>query len=240
LKELLADYIVKKVSDLIEEHKGKSSLVIGLGSGTTAGLAVKKLAARYSGKIVPFKAIATSYESASTALEAGIDVLPLFSGVVPDFSFDGADEVDPQLSLIKGGGAAMTQEKIVARRAGGITVIVTEEKLVPRLGVKFPVPVELLQIAVEDVKRVVEKLPGVSSMKLREGTGKLGPVTTELGNFILDVTYSGEIPADTESVLKLIPGVIETGLFPHDAKEVIVAKDNKLFRFLKGGALEPL
>ena len=239
MKELLADFIVSRVSSLIEEHKGKETLIVGLGSGSTSALAIKKLATKYAGQSV-FKAIATSFESSSAALEAGITVLPLSSGIKPHFSFDGADEVDPELRLIKGGGAAMTQEKILARRAGGITVIVTAEKLVSRLGEKFAVPVEVLQAAALDVKKQIEKLAGVSAIKFREGSGKMGPLTTELGNFILDVTYSKEIPLDAEHTLKLIPGVIETGLFPKDAKEVIVAKDNKLFRFQKGGALEPI
>lgn len=240
MKELLADYIVKKVTSLVEEHKGRDTLIVGLGSGTTAALAIKKLTASYARGNVPFKAIATSYESASAALEAGIDVLPLFSGIVPHFAFDGADEIDSQLRLIKGAGAAMTQEKIVARRAGGITVIATEEKLVKKLGEKFPVPVEVLQIAAVDVRNYLAKLPGVTSVSFREGSGKQGPLTTELGNFILDVRFADEIAQDTESILKLIPGVVETGLFFQDAKEVIIAKSNLLFRYLNGGVLEPL
>lgn len=240
MKELVAEYIVAKISILLEEHNSNAPFIVGLGSGTTVAVAIQKLAAKYSGKNSPFKAVATSYQSACLALEAGINVLPLYSGVIPTFAFDGADEVDLQLRLIKGNRGAMTSEKVMSRRAGGISVIVTEEKLVSKLGSTMPVPVEVLQLAVPDTKKALEKLPGVSGVVLRERTGNIGPVTTELGNFVLNVSYSGEIPADAESAIKLIPGVIESGLFPNDAKEVIVAKNNALFRFLKGGALEPL
>lgn len=238
MKELLADYIVSKVSTLIESHHGKSPFIIGLGSGTTAGLAVKMLGSKYSSKGFPFKAIATSFDSASIAISAGMDVLPLYSGAIPDFAFDGADEVDPNHRLIKGGGAQMTAEKIVSRRAGGITVIATAEKIVSKLGEKSPVPVEVLQIAVTDVTEYLKKESNILSIKMRTGSGKIGPLTTELGNFILDITYEGEIPSDSEHKLKLIPGVVETGLFFNDAREVVIARDNRLFRFLKGGKFE--
>ncbi len=240
MKELVAEYLANKIVELSKKSSPPESFILGLGSGTTAALAIKKTVAKLAGTKPTFKAIGTSYQSIALAQEAGIDVLPLSSGVVPTFAFDGADEVDLQHRIIKGQGAAMTPEKIVARRSGGVTIIITAEKLVAKLGSKFPVPVEVLQIAVPDVWWKLKALPGVSEVKLREGTGKIGPVTTELGNFILDVTYTGEIPEDAESTLKLIPGVVESGIFTNDVNEVIVAKDGALFRFLKGGALEPV
>ena len=241
LKELVAEYIVRKVAALVDASGGGSPLVIGLGSGTTAEIAVNRLGVRFA-KSGVFKAVATSYKSARIALDAGIDVLPLYSGVVPVFSFDGADEVDPELRLIKGKGGAMTSEKIVSRRSGGITVVVTEDKLVARLGLNMPVPIEVIPDALSDVELSLKKLPGfsVKSIVLREGSGKFGPVTTEHGNFILDLSVSAPLPDDAEEQIKLLPGVVESGIFSRDAKEVIVAKDNKLFYFRRGGKLEPI
>lgn len=229
MKELVGEYIAQRVKD---------GDVLGLGSGSTAEAAIRKIGARIKNEKLKVKALVTSYKSLSLALDLGFDVLPLSSGARPTFGFDGADEVDPELRLIKGQGAALTREKLLSRRTGGIVIIVTEEKLVKRLGEKMPVPVEVLPDAIPDVTAKLAELNATSTM-LREGSGKFGPVVTEHGNFLLDAVFP-DIPNDFEERIKGVPGVIESGIFTKDAAEVIVAKEGKLYSFKKGGSLASL
>lgn len=225
MKELLATYAASKVQD---------GQFLGLGSGTTAEAAIRKIAWRVNSEGLKVRAVATSFRTATLAIELGLTVLPLTASVVPNYAFDGADEVDSDLRMIKGGGAALTREKLVARRAGGLIVLITEEKLVTQLGEKFAVPVEVLIDAIPDVTKAL-RAAGAVEIKLREGSGKYGPVLTDLGNAVLDAKFKGALPADLERTLKLIPGVIESGIFSNDAKEVIVARDSRLYRVEAGG-----
>ncbi|GAE29706.1 ribose 5-phosphate isomerase A [Halalkalibacter hemicellulosilyticusJCM 9152] len=129
----------------------------------------------------------------------------------PDWSFDGADEVDPKKSLIKGRGGAMFAEKIVMKACTENYILVDQSKFVSRLGEKFPVPVEVDPRALHLVETELEGLDA-TEITLRMAVGKDGPVITEAGNLILDVHFD-EIPVTYERDIKAIPGVIETGLF---------------------------
>jgi len=230
MKELVASYIASRIQD---------GQLVGLGSGSTAELTILKIGERVKKEGLKVRALTTSIRGAMLASDAGISVLDLTSDLKPDFAFDGADEVDPDLRLIKGNGAAIVREKIVSRRSGGFTVIVTAEKLVMKLGEKFAVPVEILPAALPDVRAALKKFSPVE-VTLRSGTGKFGPIITDSGGLILDVRFTPGIAADMEQRLKQITGVVETGIFTSDAKEVIVAKDGALFRFERGGKLSPI
>jgi ribose 5-phosphate isomerase A len=129
-----------------------------------------------------------------------------------DIAIDGADEVDPQKNLIKGGGAAHTREKIVDALADFFLVVVDSGKLVEKLGSTFLLPVEVIPMAVHPVMRALTKLGGTP--ELRMGIRKAGPVVTDQGNLVIDVKFEAIAnPAELEKTINNLPGVLENGLF---------------------------
>ena len=198
-------------------------MVVGLGTGSTAIHAVPALAQRLrTGELRDIRAVPTSYQSMMAARELGIPLVDLDEIERIDLDIDGADEVAPDLTLIKGGGAAQTREKVIAALADDFTVVVDETKLVPRLGARQPVPVEVLSFAVAPVSRAIERLGGTPV--LRMAVKKAGPVVTDQGNLILDVRFPQiPDPGRLERELKMIPGTLENGLFVGLARRVLVA-----------------
>jgi ribose 5-phosphate isomerase A len=200
-----------------------SGMVVGLGTGSTAIHAVAFLGHRLKvGDLRDIRGVPTSYQSTMLARELGIPLVSLDEIERIDLAIDGADEVAPDLTLIKGGGAAQTREKIIATLADDFTVVVDEAKLVDRLGSRHPVPVEVLPFAAGPVSRAIEHLGGEPT--LRMGVKKAGPVVTDQGNLIIDVHFA-EIPdpAGLERELKMIPGALENGLFVGLARRALVA-----------------
>jgi ribose 5-phosphate isomerase A len=140
-----------------------------------------------------------------------------------DVAIDGADEVDPNKNLIKGGGAAHTREKIVDSLADQFIVVVDGSKLVDRLGSTFLLPVEVLPMAMTPVMRAIEKLGGQPT--LRMGVKKAGPVITDQGNMVIDVKFDAiDNPAELEKTINNIPGVLENGLFVGVADLILVGE----------------
>ena len=141
-----------------------------------------------------------------------------------DLAIDGADEVDPSFQLIKGGGACHVQEKLVARRADRFVIVVDSTKLVERLNLGFLLPVEVLPGAWRQVKQELEAMGG--SSELRMAVRKAGPVVTDQGNLVLDVTFAGGItdPISLEPEINNLPGVLENGLFVNLADQVLVGE----------------
>jgi ribose 5-phosphate isomerase A len=215
--------LLKRTAAEAAARRVTSGMVVGLGTGSTAIHAVPALAQRLrSGELQDIRGVPTSYQSMIAARELGIPLVDLDEIEKIDIDIDGADEVAPDLTLIKGGGAAQTREKIIAALADELIVVVDETKLVQKLGSKMPVPVEVLPFAVAPVTRTIERLGGEPI--LRMGVKKAGPVVTDQGNLILDVRFA-EIrdPAGMERALKMIPGTLENGLFVGLAKRVLVA-----------------
>jgi len=194
--------------------------VVGVGSGSTSRLALEALVARSSTEGFSWTAVVTSYEVELACGAAGVPTVSL-AARRPDWSFDGADEVDPSANLIKGRGGALLREKLVMAASPERYVVVDPSKLVQRLGERHRVPVEVVP---EALRLVVDELArrGWSDAVLRHGDGKDGPVITERGNYLLDVAIH-DVPADAESSLKALPGVVETGLFIGYAPTVVVA-----------------
>ena len=217
---------VEALKRAVAEAAGRrvmSGMVVGLGTGSTAIHVVPYLANRLkSGELRDIRAVPTSYQSMILARELGIRLVDLDEIERIDVAIDGADEVAPDLTLIKGGGGAQTREKIIATLADDFTVVVDETKLVDRLGSSRAVPVEVLPLAVAPVSRAIERLGG--KPELRMAVKKAGPVVTDQGNLILDVRFA-EIrdPAGMERALKMIPGTLENGLFVGLARRVHVA-----------------
>jgi len=210
-KQKVADEIAKKV---------KEGDVIGIGSGSTSYLALLAIAKKVKQEKLNIKAIPTSIEIALTCTELGIPLTTLYEHR-PDWLFDGADEVDPKHSLIKGRGGAMFKEKLMILSSPLNYILVDESKLVNKLGSNFPVPIEVFPQALLQVEFQLKQL-GVAELKLRPAKGKDGPVITENGNLILDARFD-EIGDDLEKRIKSITGVIESGLFIEHHIEVIVA-----------------
>ncbi len=193
----------------------KDGMVLGLGSGSTVAHAITRLAERVRVEELDVLCVPTSYQVAFLAVRAGLRLTDLNEHPEPDIAIDGADQVDGELNLIKGGGAALAREKIVDSAAKKLAIIVDEDKLVERLGEgSMPVPVEVLPFAATPVLKRLEFL-GAREVRIREaGEGKIGPVVTDNGNLVLDA-YFGPItdPSGLEKAIKAIPGVIEVGLF---------------------------
>ena len=195
--------------------------VVGLGSGSTATFAIHFLAERIRDglKIV---GVPTSQASMRVAQQLGIPLTTLEQNPSIDIDIDGADEIDPQLNLIKGGGGALLREKVIASAAKRFIVVAESVKLVPRLG-KFPLPVEVIPFAEPLVRKRIEALGAqVSLRKYAYGN----PYVTDEGHHILDCNF-GEIadPAALNARLHEIPGVVEHGLFIGMAETAFVGKD---------------
>lgn len=191
----------------------KPRQVIGLGSGSTVAAALEFLAAMNSKKRLGIRVIPTSHQIELEAIEHGLPVVTLNEIAKADLTIDGADQIEKRsLNLIKGGGGALAREKVLAHNSDHFVIIADETKLTERLGHGCPVPVEVLPYAHSTVARKVVSLGG--RCRLRQGTGKVGPVVTDNGNFILDCDFGSlRNPHDLESKLGSIPGVVETGLF---------------------------
>jgi ribose 5-phosphate isomerase A len=191
----------------------QSNTIVGLGTGSTTALLIQCLGDRLkSGELTNIKGVPTSFQAAVLAKQNGIPLVTLDDVDEIDVAIDGADEVDPQKNLIKGGGAAHTREKVVDALAKQFIVVVDSSKLVDKLGSTFPVPLEVLPMAIAPVTRAVIKLGG--KPELRMGVKKDGPVITDQGNMVLDVKFDSiPDPVEFEKTLNNIPGVVENGIF---------------------------
>lgn len=199
----------------------KDGMTIGIGSGSTVEVFLNLLGEKIRNEGIKIYGIPSSYQAMIAGTRNGIILTDLIEKE-PDICIDGADQVDAKLNCIKGGGGALTREKILASASKKVVIIVDESKLVERLS--MPVPVEVLPFA---YGYVLKKLSSVCKPKLREGKGKVGPVITDNGNFIVDCDFGViENPEELEKELKLVNGVIENGLFPSKMiNAVIVGND---------------
>jgi ribose 5-phosphate isomerase A len=177
-----------------------------------------------SGELRDIVGVTTSFQGEVLAAELNIPLLSLNAVDRIDLAIDGADEVDPGFQLIKGGGACHVQEKLVAARADRFVVVVDSTKLVERLNLEFLLPVEVLPGAWRQVQQQLAALGGKAELRMAQR--KAGPVVTDQGNLVLDVTMNGGIsdPAALESTVNNIPGVLENGLFVDLVDEVLVGE----------------
>jgi ribose 5-phosphate isomerase A len=209
--------IKRKVGYLAAEQI-KDGDVVGLGTGSTTHFFIEKLGKRILDEELKILGIPTSYQSFFMAKDANIQITTLEEHDV-DIAVDGADEVDPEFNLIKGGGAAHTLEKIVDSSASKFVVIVDESKMVDKLG-NFPVPVEVIPQASRTVRDQLIIMGGSPTMRMAER--KDGPVVTDNGNFIYDVKFFVDDPKLLEIELNALPGVVENGIFTDIVDEVLV------------------
>ncbi|MBD2326403.1 ribose-5-phosphate isomerase RpiA [Alkalinema sp. FACHB-956] len=219
-----AQDLMKKQVGYAAADRVQSGMIVGLGTGSTTAFAIQAIGERLqSGSLKDIKGIPTSFQAIVLARKFGIPLVGLDEVDHIDIAIDGADEVDPNKNLIKGGGAAHTQEKIVDSLANQFIVVVDSTKLVDHLGSTFLLPVEVLPMAVAPVTRAIEKLGG--QPQLRMGVKKAGPVVTDQGNLVIDVKFDRiDNPSELEQTLNNIPGVLENGLFVNVADIILVGE----------------
>jgi ribose 5-phosphate isomerase A len=217
---------VTAVDTLYERGKIFSGMKIGLGTGSTAMPAVERVAALLrEGKLKEIKAVATSFQTEIACEQWGIPVYSLNAKIIGgrlDLAIDGADEVDPARNLIKGGGAALLREKIIAYNANRFVIVADETKAVPSLGTKFALPLEVIAEAREAGCNALRGL-GAAPV-VREGVKKCGPVITDNGNIIIDCLWKNPVDAvQMERDLNAITGVVENGFFTRLPPTVFIA-----------------
>ena len=217
--KLMKQEVGKAAANLV-----KSGSIVGLGTGSTTAYTIQFLGDRLkTGELKDIVGVPTSFQSEVLAKQYGVPLTTLDAIDHIDIAIDGADEVDPQKNLIKGGGAAHTREKVVDYLANQFIVVVDSSKLVDRLGSSFPVPVEVIPMAITPVINAIKKLGG--KPELRMGVKKAGPVITDQGNMVLDVRFDNiDDPVSLEKTLNNIPGVLENGIFVNCADLVLIGE----------------
>jgi ribose 5-phosphate isomerase A len=201
----------------------KDGDVLGVGSGSTVYMALLAIAERIRTEKLNVLAIPTSLEISMFCSKLGIPLTSLFENK-PDWLFDGADEVDPNNSLIKGRGGAMFKEKLLISSSPVNYIIVDDSKIVDKIGTNFPIPIEVFPQALLHVEAELKKL-GANSIVIRPAKGKDGPIISENNNLVLDCRFD-EVPNSLERDIKAITGVIESGLFIGYDLKILVASNS--------------
>ena len=214
---------LKKIAAEKATESVKSGMVVGLGTGSTVYYALLKLGdmVREGLDIV---GIPTSAGTEEIAITQQIPLTTLTSRPIIDLTIDGADEVDAHLNLIKGGGAALVREKIIANASKRILIVVDESKVSRVLGTTFPLPVEIVRFGWEATQTEVNQICGRSTLRLASAQdGDQEPLITDNDNYILDCHFDGiPDPGQVELQLNNIPGVVENGIFVNRADKVII------------------
>lgn len=209
---------LKKIAAEKATEEVRDGTVVGLGTGSTVYYALLKLGAMVRDGL-NIVGIPTSDGTEKIATEQSIPLSTLASHPVIELTIDGADEVDAHLNLIKGGGAALVREKIIANASKRILIIVDESKVSRVLGTSFALPVEIVRFGWEATQREVNNICGKSDLR----GGIENPLITDNGNYILDCHFEGiPEPEKIELQLNNIPGVVENGIFVNRADKVII------------------
>jgi len=215
-KELAARRAAEMVTD------GQS---IGLGTGSTSLIAIKEIARRITQEGLNIRGVATSDASYALGMRLGIPMESLNDFCRVDVTIDGADEIDPQFNMIKGGGGALVREKLVAIASDREVIIIDSSKRVSRLGEKRALPVEVVKFGWHCAAKRLEQLG--CRVTLRDSAGR--PFESDNGNYILDCDFGGinDAPA-LEKAIKVVPGVVDSGLFIGLAATLIVGTDDRV------------
>jgi len=212
------------------EENVKRGMILGIGSGSTVVYAVKKIAEINKAEDLNLKCIPTSFQSHQLIIENGLTLVTLDQYPEIDLDIDGADEIDKELNLIKGGGGCLVREKIVASTSKKLVIIADYRKKSEILGENWNkgVPIEVIPFGYVPILKKLEKLGG--KPVLRMARAKAGPIVSDNGNFIIDVDFGLiESPSDVNDKLLKIPGVVDTGLFVGMASKAYIGqKDGKV------------
>lgn len=204
----------------------RPGMKLGLGTGRAAEAFIRHLGARVRAGL-DVVGVATSHRSEALAAEVGVRTTTLAELERLDVAFDGADEVAPDLSVLKGLGGAHLRERVVACEADRFVILVTPEKLVGKLGERAPVPIEVAEFAVATATRRLLAIPGATRVT-RRMNGTLGmPFVTDNGNPILDLAIAPtDEPAAIDAAIRQVPGVVDDGFFLEMVHLVLVGEDD--------------
>ena len=204
-----------------------TGMLVGLGTGSTAEFAIEELSKRIKdGRLSGISCIPSSERTRNFAETLGLDLVKLSSSRKIDVTIDGADEIDSDFNLIKGGGGALLREKVLAQNSERNIIVADESKLSQRLGSRFPVPVEVLPFALEAEKSYLKSLGGQVRLRfVRDGS----PFLTDQNNFIVDWSLGQmEAPSYFADRLSQRAGIVEHGLFIGTASDIIIASPHGL------------
>jgi ribose 5-phosphate isomerase A len=216
-----ADGLKRAAAESAVDRYVEAGMRLGLGSGSTAAFVVRALADRLAdGRLADLVGVASSDATAALAQRVGVPLATFDQEPELDLAIDGADEIDPELRLIKGGGGAHLREKVVVRAARRFVVVADESKLVRQLGERFPLPVEVIPFALPLVQRLLAEAGWRPLLRMRDGA----PVRTDQGDVIVDCTRADwSDPASLARAIEEIPGAIAHGLFLTEATAAVVA-----------------
>lgn len=201
-----------------------SGAIVGLGTGSTAAIAIEELGRRLrAGEVVDISGVPTSNASHRLGIECGIPIADIESTPVIDITIDGADEIDPLQRVLKGGGGALLREKIVAARTRRWVIIGDSSKVVDRLGSRYPIPIEVVRFGWSAHAEALRAMGAVAV--LRQATGE-SPFVTDEGHYIIDARFPHGLddPEGLARAMRNRPGVVETGLFLGFRPEVIIGR----------------
>jgi ribose 5-phosphate isomerase A len=217
----------------------RTGMRLGLGSGSTSHCFIETLGERVRRGGLEVEGIATSQESEELARQSGITLITPRRGLVLDLDVDGADEIAPDLSLIKGGGGALFREKVVAHASRYFLVLGDSSKQVQQLGA-FPLPVEVVPFTLPWVMDEISKIGGNPVLRMNSDSAPQ-PYLTDQQNYILDCRLGViEFPADMAVRLEKIPGIVEHGLFLGYANAALIARGSDLLVLRPNVAAEPI
>lgn len=215
--------VAKHAADLVED-----GMLIGLGTGSTADYFIEELARRRVSENLNITTIASSTASSIKAQQLSLPQLSINEISKLDLYVDGADEVETRnLTLLKGRGADLVKEKLLATAADKFWVLIDQSKLVDYIGQKFAIPIEVMPFAWSLVKKQLEKLEGVGD--LRQSSSDNTFLLSSHGSLIADIKFKSDIPVDTlDKALKQIPGIVEHGIFYGLTTTVFIGEEGKL------------
>lgn len=214
-KERVAKHAAKLVKD---------GMIVGLGTGSTADYFIAELANRKKVDDLKVTAVASSVVSMIKAQEAGLPLMAIQQLTKLDLYIDGADEVAPDNTLLKGQGADLVREKLLAQACDQFIVLVDQSKMVERIGARFPIPVEVMPFAWQLVKQHLEQQGGRGD--LRQNSNGNGLAVTSHGSLVLDMNFDSKLDSlQLDSMLNSTPGVVEHGVFYGLANVVCLAVD---------------
>ena len=212
------------------EENVKKNMIIGIGSGSTIVYAVKIIAEMNRKELLNVKCIPSSYQSYQLILNNGLELASMDQYPEIDLVIDGADEIDKNLNLIKGGGGCLVQEKILASNSKNLVIIADFRKNSEKLGMNWKkgVPIEVIPMAYVPLMKKLEKMGGKPILRMAQS--KSGPLITDNSNFIIDVDFGIiDNPVVLNNKILPIPGVVDTGFFINMASKAYIGqKDGKV------------
>lgn len=205
----------------------QNDMLVGLGTGSTANYFIEELARRQQQENLKVTTVASSNISMINAQRLGLNVIGLQQISAIDLYVDGADEITPDMTLLKGRGYDLVMEKLLAKAAKQFLVVADKSKLVSRIGANFPIPIEVMPMAWQTAKRSLELLGGVGD--LRPNTAKDGLSISSHGSLVLDMKFDASINhATLNQWLNNTPGVVEHGIFCDLAHGVLIADNGAI------------